>query len=139
MIYISKGSKRGIDPEKEQYDYFRVSVNYIEVPMLLQFWMEKMKTNFEVGLSFSTLINSKQEDQFGETDLIGELKRFEFGSLLGFNYEFTDKLSGTARFAYSLSSIGVNNKVLYTVWNRFGGAYHNVLEFTLNYYVQSKE
>ena len=138
MIYIAKGSKRGINPDKGQFEFRRIAINYVEVPILLQFRVEKMQTNFEMGLSFSTMIRSMQEDQFGETDLIGDLKRFEFGYLLGFNYQFGNQLSGNARFAYSLTSIGVDNKVLYTIWNRHGGAYHNVLEFTLNYYLQGE-
>jgi len=66
MFYIGKGSKKGINPNKNQFDFRRISVNYIEVPLLLQFWLKRLKTNFELGLSFSTLISSKEEDGFGE-------------------------------------------------------------------------
>ena len=133
MIYIGKGSKKGINPDKNQFYYRRISVDYIEIPVLLQFWADKIKTNFELGLSFATLISSKEEDGFGETTFIGPFRPFEFGSLVGLNYAFTDQWSGTARLTYSLSPIAVENKVLFTVWNRYGGSYNNVLEFTLNY------
>jgi len=139
MFYITKGSKKGINPEKNQLDYMRIAVNYIEVPMLLQFWMEKLKINFELGLSFSALVTSKEENGDGETTIIGPFRPFGFGSLAGLNYAFSDQLSGTARISYSLSPIAVDNKVLFTIWNRFGGSYNNVLEFALNYHIQSKE
>lgn len=139
MIYIGKGSKKGINPDKNQFYYRRISVDYIEIPVLLQFWADKIKTNFEMGLSFATLISSKEEDGFGETTFIGPFRPFELGSLVGLNYAFTDQWSGTARLTYSLSPIAVENKVLFTVWNRYGGSYNNVLEFTLNYKIQSNQ
>ena len=139
MFYIGKGAKKGINPDKNQFDFRRISVNYIEVPMLLQFWAERLKTNFEVGLSLSTLISSKEEDGNGETEFIGPFKRFGLGSLVGFNYAFSDQWSGTARFTYSVSPIAVENKVRFTIWNRYGGSYNNVVEFSLNYHITSKD
>jgi len=137
MIYIGKGSKKGINPDKNQFYYRRIAVDYVEIPVLLQFWADKIKTNLEVGLSVATLIRSKEEDGFGETTIIGPFRPFEIGSLVGINYIFTDQWSGTARLTYSLSPIAVDNKVLFTVWNRYGGSYNNVLEFTINYRVTS--
>ena len=139
MIYINKGSKLGTNPEKGQYDYFRIAADYIEVPVLLQFWVEKIQSNFEAGLTFSTLISTKQEDQFGEVNLIGDFKRFGMGYLLGFNYQFGDQLSGTARFAYSIIPVGKDNQVQTRLWGSYGGSYHNLLEFTLNYYLQREQ
>lgn len=139
MIYINKGSKLGTNPEKGQYDYFRIAADYIEVPVLLQFWVEKIQSNFEAGLTFSTLISTKQEDQYGEVNLIGDFKRFGMGYLLGFNYQFGDQLSGTARFAYSIIPVGKDNKVQTRLWASYGGSYHHLLEFTLNYYLQREQ
>jgi len=139
MIYINKGSKLGTNPEKGQYNYFRIAADYIEVPVLLQFWVEKIQSNFEAGLTFSTLIRSKKEDQYGEVNLIGDFKRFGMGYLLGFNYQFGDQLSGTARFAYSIIPVGKDNQVQTRLWGSYGGSYHNLLEFTLNYYLQREQ
>ena len=133
MIYVSKGSKEVTKVDSVIVGYKRIVVNYIEVPMILQIWLDKFKTDLELGLSMSTLINSKEENGDGETIIIGPFRRVGFGSLIGLNYAFGDNLSGSARFTYSISPIAVENKVLFTVWNRFGGSYNNVLEFTLNY------
>ena len=139
MIYIGKGSKQGSNVQSGQFNYRRISVDYVEVPMLLQFWAEKIKTHLELGLSFATLISSKEEDDYGETTIIGPFRKYEFASLAGFNYAFTKQLSLTARLTYSMSPIAVRNKVLFTIWNRYGGSYNNVLEFTLNYNIQGGE
>lgn len=139
MIYIAKGSKKGINPDKNQFEYRRIAVNYIEVPILLQIWSKKLKTHFETGLSFATLVNSKEEDGDGETTFIGPFKRIEFGYLLGLNYKFSDQLSGTARFSYSISPIAEGNRVKFIAWELFGGSYNNVLEFTLNYHLNTKD
>jgi len=139
MFYIGRGSKEVTKVDSLVVGYKRIAVNYIEVPLLLQFWAERYKTNFELGLSFSTLVNSKEENEDGVTTFIGPFRRFGVGTLIGFNYAFGDRLSGTARFTYSLSPIAVENKVLFTVWNRFGGSYNNVIEVVLNYHINSKD
>jgi len=139
MMYISKGSKEVTKVDTVVVGFKRIAVNYIDVPILLQIWLEKLKTDFEMGVSFSTLISSKEENEDGETIIIGPFRRFGVNSIFGLNYAFGDRLSGTVRWTYSLSAIGEENKVLYTVWNRFGGSYNNVLEFSLNYHIQSGE
>jgi len=131
MVYIGKGSKKGSNIEQGQYDYMRIKLDYIEVPILFQIWWEKLKFNVDLGLSFGALISSKEEDAFGETVLVGPFKDFELGVIAGGNIPISKKLSANLRYSYSI--VPVANKALITVWGTFGGSYNNLVSLNINY------
>ena len=133
MIYIGKGSKKPVNPDKGQYDYRFIGLHYIEMPVLLKIKYEKLKLLFEPGLSYGVLFSSKEEDENGEvtSPIIGPFKKGEFGLILGLNYSITENISLNTRFAYSILPIA--NKALITTWRIYGGSYNRLLEFTLRY------
>ena len=63
MLYIGKGSKRGANPNKGIFDYRRISLHYVEVPIVCQYWYKKLNLTLEAGLSYGVLISSKEEDE----------------------------------------------------------------------------
>jgi len=132
MVYIGKGSKKGSNIEKGQYDYMLIKLDYIEVPILFQIWWEKLKFNFELGLSFGALISSKEEDAYGKADLgIGPYNDFELAVIVGGNFPINDKLSASLRYSYSIVPIANQAKV--TLWKTYGGTYNNIIELSASY------
>ena len=133
MIYIGKGSKKPVNPDKGQFDYRFIASDYIEIPVLLKIKYEKLKLFFETGLSYGILFSSREEDENGEINIprIGPFKKNEFGLILGLNFSITENLSFNTRFAYSILPIA--NKALLTTWRVYGGSYNRALEFTLRY------
>ena len=131
MIYIGKGSKKPVNPDKGQFEYRFISLDYIEIPVLLKIQYEKLKLFFETGLSYGILFSSKEEDENGEVTLIGPFKKNELGLILGLNFSITENISVNTRFAYSI--LPVANKALLTTWRVYGGSYNRALEFTLRY------
>jgi outer membrane protein with beta-barrel domain len=85
IIFIQKGSKKPNNAEQGDYTYYRMSLNYIEVPILFRYNFSK-KIQFEGGPTFGKLISSKEEDQYGEIPAPKEFKSFEFGAMLGMSY-----------------------------------------------------
>mgnify|MGYP001569095309 CR=1 FL=1 len=137
MIYIMKGSKKGADSLRGIYDYKRIGLNYVEMPMVMQVWYEKFKLYFEGGLSFGVLISSKEEDENGTTTLIGPFNPFEFGLVAGASFIATPQLSASARFGYSILPIA--NQAIVVGGKTYGGSYNNLIELTLNYLILRKE
>ena len=129
--YIGKGSKRGANPDKGIFDYRKISLNYLEVPVVVQLWIEKIKLHLEGGLSYGVLISSKEEDENGETVLVGPFKKNEIGLIAGFCYDFSDRLVGNFRFGYSI--LPVANKVVILNGRTVGGSYNNSVQVRLNY------
>ena len=129
--YIGKGSKRGANPDKGIFDYRRISLNYVEVPVVIQLWVEKIKLHLEGGLSYSVLISSKEEDENGETVLVGPYKKNELGVIAGLCYGFSNRLIGSFRFGYSI--LPVANKVVILNGRTVGGSYNNSVQIRLNY------
>ena len=57
MIFIQKGSKHNSNPDKNDYTYYYMGLNYVEVPLMVQYHQKKF--GFEAGPVFGYLISSK--------------------------------------------------------------------------------
>jgi len=137
MLYIGKGSKRGANPNKGIFDYRRISLYYIEVPVVLQFWYEKLNLTLEGGLSYGVLISSGEEDEYGETILVGPFKKNELGLITGVSYQLSDAFAVGLRFAYSILPIASEIEIING--RKYGGSYNNLICVKLNYLISYKE
>jgi hypothetical protein len=137
MIYIGKGSKKGANPSKGIFDYRRISLHYVEVPVVFQFWYDKFNLTLEGGLSYGVLISSKEEDEYGETTLFGPFNKNEVGLKTGVSYALSDAFSVTLRFAYSILPIA--NETIRFQGKTYGGSYNNLLSLQINYSFSSPE
>jgi hypothetical protein len=137
MLYIGKGSKRGANPNKGIFDYRRISLHYVEVPVVLQFWYEKLNLTLEGGLSYGVLISSREEDEYGETILVGPFKKNELGLITGVSYQLSDAFAVGLRFAYSILPIASEIEIING--RRYGGSYNNLICVKLNYLISYKE
>lgn len=137
MLYIGKGSKRGANPNKGIFDYRRISLHYVEVPVVLQFWYEKLNLTLEGGLSYGVLISSREEDEYGETILVGPFKKNELGLITGVSYQLSDAFAVGLRFAYSILPIASEIEIING--RRYGGSYNNLICAKLSYLISYKE
>jgi hypothetical protein len=85
IVFIQKGSKKPINADQNDFTYYRMSLNYIEVPVLFRYNFSK-KIQFEAGPTFGKLISSKEEDAYGEIPAPKEFKSFELGAMFGMSY-----------------------------------------------------
>jgi hypothetical protein len=138
IYFINKGSFDAAHPDKGDYDKFSVNLNYIEVPIVLNYKSNKIK--FEAGLYLAKLVGTpKLEDEFGSIFVTQfPFKSFDFGGLIGASYQISEKFSCNLRSKNSIipirnmTSFDQNVGILNKLFNR--GWYNVDLNFTVRYH-----
>ena len=131
IVFIQKGSKKPNNAAQGDYSYYRMSLNYIEVPVLFRYNFSK-KFQFEAGPTFGKLVSSKEEDEHGEIPPVNEFKSFELGFMLGMNYMLFDNF---------YLNIGGSNSLLPIRESDIEGArdqFNSVLMFSFKYVFDKK-
>jgi outer membrane immunogenic protein len=129
LLFIQKGSKYTGNPDAGDLNYYRLQLNYIEVPVLVQYHYKKFTV--EAGPGFGYLINYKEEDMLGDITGIRPFHKSEISYNLGVNYRIVNHLGINARFSNSLSSIRDHLSGARTFINP--GQQNTVLQLTLSY------
>ncbi|MCH8318059.1 MAG: PorT family protein [Bacteroidetes bacterium] len=137
ILFSQKGSKS----TKKDLVYFILRINYLEIPLLLNYHLSipsigtKTGTSsgllLQAGISFDYLISAKLDDGDGFADRQETLKNFDYCYNIGFGYDVTENINLNIRFTYSILPINitaVNNLPA----NRFG-LFNNTLSFTFRY------
>ncbi len=138
MYFINKGSFKGARPDKGDYTKFSLNLNYIEVPIALQYKYNQFK--FEIGPYLAKFLSAKFEDEFGERkNPFGNypIRSFDLGGFVGINFSLTEKLIFNLRSKNSLvpfrdfqtqdQTIGILNKLFNSGW------YNVDINFTIRY------
>lgn len=130
IYYIQKGSIKQINIAKNNLEYYRLRLNYVEIPLLLEYHITE-KLGFEFGSSLATLISSSEEDQNGE--LLGrkEFIKYEVSGIAGLVYQFGDNWGLHFRGEQSIVPIRTHSGGGTYRLNR--GQYNSVLLFALFY------
>ena len=126
--FIQKGAfKRNTENDPT---LFKTSLQYAEVPILLQYFHNK-KLFFEAGLVPEVLLTDKEEDQDG---LISyePYNRFSLEGTAGIGYFFNNNLALGARHNYSLLPVRDHASGQSLRLNR--GQYNSVISFSLYYH-----
>lgn len=132
MTYVMKGSKEQFFTNAS-YNGYKLTLGYVELPVLVKYGVKKW--DFEIGLSFGILVNSKEENRYNDQVYsASEFEQFEFAGLIGFNYFFTEKVAGNIRLSTSILPIryptdNVYHPPLY-------GQRNNVLTFAVRYFIR---
>ena len=78
LLFITKGSKKDQEPEKNDYTTYLLRLQYLELPIVFT-WKQSKRFHFEAGPTFGYLLNSYEEDEYGEDPVSREFNEFEFG------------------------------------------------------------
>jgi len=101
ILYFQKGSKKNSNPDKGDFTYYRLRLNYFEVPVLLQ-WKYSKRFTFEAGPTVGALLSEEEEDELGIIPNRRPFKKFELGIAGGFKVNFAQKISFTGRIESSV-------------------------------------
>ena len=141
IYYIQKGSKKQSDPEKGDYEYYRLRLNYIEVPLLLEYHISD-KLGFEIGPSVAVLISYSEENQDGEISSLlyydqPQFSKYDISICGGLAYHFNNHWGLYFRGLQSLVPIRENSSGARAQLN--SGQYNSVLSFALYYQFGKKK
>jgi len=135
LKYIRKGSFQ--DDKKTGANYYKSKLNYIEMPFLLNYAVNKF--TFEGGMAGAVLINSKEEDLYGELpiDQVIDFNKIEISGVAGFNYHAWENIFINFRFSYSLLPIRQNfsDEVVTTYYHQ-KYSFNNLMSFSVYYQFQ---
>jgi len=135
LLFIQKGSKTPTPKNGAANNFYKMSLNYLEVPLIYTFRPVKY-VSVHAGPTFGVLVGSKEEDNAGE--LTGQIpfQKTELGIDGGLSVYFSEHLSLTMRLSTSLLPIrktGANTPLFES------GQYNSGLAFFLQYTFGSKK
>lgn len=130
LVYQNKGSRDPARPDEGKYTSYKISLAYIEIPLMFQYQLKKWE--IEAGPGIGVLLNSKEEDEFGVVKVSNyPWRTIELDGIIGANYYLSDKLFVNARAHHSITSI-VSSTVI-NRYGRYGGAWNIGLALSFNY------
>ncbi len=128
--YIQKGS-RSIPNDSLGGRYYKLRLNYIEVPFLVRAIIKK-KFQVEAGLVFGYLYRAREDmDAYGFTEPSPPFKKYDFPMRVGVGYSFNEHVG--IRFHYSYSILPIRNHPANQTWYFDRGQYNNYLILSLYY------
>lgn len=130
--WAQKGSFDPPDAKNGKINTYRIKLNYIEVPLLLQYKVRKFR--LLTGISTGYLFSSEESDQSGVLNRpFFDFKTIEVAYVVGMSYYFTPKLNFDMRYQRSILPIADDVRFNQNTLGFFGGSYNSVLQFTLGY------
>lgn len=129
ILYTQKGSRHNANPEKGDNNYYFLKLDYIEVPLLIQYHQSKFTYEFGPGIGF--LIGEEEQFNFQDLTGINPFNKTELTINLGINYTIINNLGISWRFDHSLTAIRKHASGATRWYNP--GQMNNVLAFTLIY------
>ena len=134
ITYINKGSKDPARPKIGKYEFRRINLHYVEIPLLLKYHIQKRNFQLQLGMTYARLVGERHTNNFGEIlPVINGVKKDELGFLLGGSWKFMNTLTLNARFTSSILPIAGSIE-LHPYWlGLVGGAYNTGLLFTLSH------
>lgn len=103
LKYIQKGSNK--TDKKDPYNDFRISLNYIDLPVLLNYKYNE-KLTFGTGLSYGYLMNAEVQDGAGIVD--GDYltyHKYDINAVLQIKYRLAEHIWIDLKGAYSVMYI----------------------------------
>jgi hypothetical protein len=129
IMYIQKGSRHNYNPEKGDYAFYFLQLDYIEVPVLFLFHQKKF--TFELGPSFGFLLKEEEYNEVQELTGYRPFNKNELNYNIGISYEIYKNWGMNWRYSNSLTPIRSHASGARTWYNP--GQKNNVLAFSLTY------
>lgn len=145
FYFSQKGARHNQNPDKGDYSYYRVNLNYIDLPLSFRYNLNK--TYFgTVGPSISYLVNYSEDTERGNWNGVYPFNKFEVGINAGLGRKLGNKFFVEVRTSNSITPIrsyGVlANRVFYpnAVARFFNkGLYNNILTIFVSYKLDFKK
>ncbi|MBI2967356.1 MAG: PorT family protein [Bacteroidetes bacterium] len=135
LSFIMKGSKKPTRVDKGDYEFYRLSLWYIDIPVLIHYkayFKEYKAFSGEAGFSFGTLVFSEEEDQSGNLPGRPPFKRFDLSLAGGIHYHISDNLNIYMRMLNSI--LPIRGNLSYAYQRITGGQYNTALLFGAEYF-----
>ncbi len=132
ISYSEKGSRRNPNTDEGDTDFFLLKMNYIEIPLILHY--KKERFTYEAGLYYGQLISNYLEDENGPFEIppqTNQFTDFDFGALIGINFNFTENI--IMNWRYSNSIVPIREYDSGASFRFDSGMYHSYLSFTMRY------
>lgn len=132
LRFIQKGSSRIFNQAAGLETYYRLRLNYIEIPLIAQYKYSD-KIRIDSGFSVGVLFSSREEDENGQLsgDASPPFNTFDFNLTAGTTYWFNPNAFGSLRFAYSV--LPVRSKGGETLYLLDRMQFNNLLTFIIGY------
>lgn len=144
MLYSQKGSRKTPDPESGDHTSYNLRVNYIDLPLLLDYRTESGIDLFGGPLVGVRVGEVTEEDHNGEFPGSNRpsFNPYDVGVHLGLGYYFNDNFTMDLRFSNSVLSArdhtGNSQSAQGTARRLNRGQYHTVVTFLMKYRLLGK-
>lgn len=132
LNFIQKGSRKNVDAENNDYTFYKMSLNYAQVPLILTYHVSE-NLSFHAGPAIGFLLSDKEEYFDGIISNNPPFNKLEIGGVAGVQYKISEHLSGQIRADRSL--LPIREKKNDTVYQLEGRQYNSVLAFSLLYFL----
>ncbi|NOZ46591.1 MAG: PorT family protein [Chlorobi bacterium] len=129
LLYAQRGSKKNMQPQKGDYIFYKMHLEYLEIPLVLTYSYSS-SFSFEGGFSVGRLVRWYEENE-REIFYSNPFYKYAISSIIGVRYTLTDKIKIGLRETYSLRPIrGYSNGGRW--WYKIG-QFSNSLSFVVYY------
>lgn len=132
LAYVQKGSRKVQDPDNNDFTYYRLSLHYAEVPILVQYNTKKL--SFFAGPTIGYLLASSEETTSGIQEIQNPFRKLELGLTGGASYKFSKNWSIASSIQESALSIRATPAYAKGFLGRYSGQYNTALYLRLIYH-----
>ncbi len=134
ISYVQKGSRKNINPKDNDYTFYILRLNYVEIPLLFKYHIKTF--NIVFGINAGYLISSHEESHVGL--ITYPFKKTDFCASLGLEFKMTEKLSVMIKTNYSVRPVRdylVQSYYTPTIFIKGAkpGLYNNYITLSLHY------
>jgi len=138
FYFSQKGSKHNPNPNKGDYSYYKLNLNYIDLPLSLRYMLNQ-RYFITLGPSIAYLVNYYENINYTNMTGYYHFKKYEVGLNIGLGRTMIKNISVEVRCSNSITSVrdyGVVSHVFYPnpvarFFNK--GFYNNILTLMLTY------
>lgn len=139
FFFSQKGSRHNPNHKIGDYTFYRIHLNYIDLPLMLRFMLNE-KYYLTLGPSMAYLISYSEQNEFGDWTGTNPFSKTEVGVNIGLGGEINEKWAIELRSSNSITPIrgygGLTSRVYYPnfIARAFNqGLYSNILSLFMTY------
>lgn len=135
LSFIQKGSRDNANPDKGDYESYLLRLNYIEIPVLMNYKVNKF-FSFEAGPYVAYLLGFSENDFYGEIPGSKAFNKYDLGITGSMHYIINENLDAVFRVSNSLLPVRDHKGGGTYRLNR--GQYNSVVSLGLHYIFRSR-